>query len=151
MFQIESKLLDWEVNEYDRYVGFIFANDKNLVLRDHHAQECFENVAVDWDEIPEQVLDELIGLHITSFEMKAEPKGEGGFQLIFNHTPIEDPKLPEEFWINRKSILVGCHNWQNGYYSSTLSVTATYSGVILGFCTDDEGLYFSSEKNTNDD
>lgn len=124
MLSINSTLKGYDYPDKDFTLKFYFSNGESLYLIHYHEQDCCEDVAADWDEIPHPLLQELKGLYITSFELKPEPKGEGGFLMIFNHTPIEDPKLPEELWINRKSILVGCHNIQNGYYNDDLEIKA---------------------------
>lgn len=114
--------------------------EKTLELEDYHKEDCCEDVAVDWDEIPQQSLEDLVGLEVNSITLtKLE---DGGFLLNVFHSPLENAALPEELWQNKTSVYVGCHNIQNGWYGTDLSVTATYGDQSIKI----EDLEFSFEE-----
>lgn len=96
----------------------------NLILTSYHRQDCCEDVDADWDEIPNQLLENLLGIFCTTFEIESVP--DTGFIMHFNHPP-QPNELPEEYWICRQSVLVCCHDNQNGYYSSNLTITASFN------------------------
>lgn len=121
MIAVFSTLLGYSI-ELD-FLVLKFGNG-NLLLRDFHEEDCVEDVAVDWDEIPAQWLDGMVGKFI--LRASIEKQDEGGFLLHLQYEEEEDAQLPEELRRDRASLLIGCHDIQNGCYSSNLEVTMSY-------------------------
>ena len=123
--KINNKITSVKVNDN---LNILFEDRSLLTLEDYHWQDCCEDVAVDWNEIPKDLLKSLIEVEVTKLEISTE---EEGLLLHFYHSPIPNKELPENLWQNRISILVGCHNYQNGYYSRNLIVKIRYKDLEI--------------------
>lgn len=88
-----------------------------------HKQDCCEDVAFDFDEISRAQLDCLKGLFVTDLEVS--PNTEGGVLVRFVTNSV-DPIFVDEFV--SYSILISCHNYQNGYYNDELEMEVHFQG-----------------------
>ena len=91
--------------------SLIIIADKKIEIATYHEPDCCEHVYGDFS-ILKYHLEFLKGKKITSISIKGVE--DMGFLLVF-HTEYE------EF----QKIFIACYNYQNGYYSDSLSLTVT--------------------------
>ncbi len=80
--------------------------DDGTIVSHYHDQDCCESVYADWKSLKDQY---LIGNNSPDFsDITIEKVANSGFRLIDS---------------NKNGYFVPCYNYQNGYYSSNLSLT----------------------------
>ena len=106
--------------------GITFDNGK--ILESYHDQDCCEEVYADWENM------QIMGKSEKNFVYAADLDF---FENIFmSIVPIEDLG----FYIVTKQgicILVSCYNYQNGYYSSDLSLKYGDQYMDISECVQD--------------
>jgi len=85
-----------------------------VLISDEHEQDCYEQVYADWEQLDAYAQAIKDGGPYTGLTIKGIP--EMGILLVF-----EKALLPVK-------VFVPCYNKQNGYYSSDLALSVTYSG-----------------------
>ena len=79
-----------------------------ITFADHHEQDCCESVYADWKHVGDYTKD-IIDKEFEEIVIKSVP--EAGFLICL-----------EERWGGSVKIFIPCYNYQNGYYSSKLTL-----------------------------
>jgi hypothetical protein len=117
------------VDVFDSHMVINTLSGNHIVLTSHHDQDCCEDVAFDFLEIPAQIIADLKGLSIQHTVIKALDGDEGGVLVSFE-TRTEDPIFGGYTWVK---FVIPSHNIQNGYYSPNLELRVSigdYEAVI---------------------
>lgn len=127
--KINGTIKEWNLvtarGEADKMI-FKLEDGRVLELSGLHEQDCCEDVAFDFDEVPKEVLDPIVGCFVTNLILTMQE--EGGALLRFE-TNIPDP-IFEDVTVSYP-VLIGCHDFQNGYYSNELALVISIDEKII--------------------
>lgn len=90
------------------YDGLVF--DNGTIVSHYHSQDCCENVYADWASLKDQGLED-----VEFNDVVIEKVAGSGFRLVA---------------ANKNAYFVPCYNYQNGYYSSNLTLIIKSNGEI---------------------
>jgi hypothetical protein len=124
--KIDDEIFFATIGDDDNSLTIATKSKGFLEFSGNHTQECCEDVAFDFDEIPIEQLQQLKGLFITDVIVGANQDGGVLIRFVTNEP---DSMFPDEFVSH--AILVGCHNIQNGYYSDKLDMDVYWDGQVL--------------------
>lgn len=95
----------------------IVTDEGSIVISSFHEQDCCESVYADFS-VMKYHKEQIIGKSVRNIVIKSV---EGmGFLLVFEIGYHEDGK-----------VFIGCYNYQNGYYSSDLSLSIIKHAVEI--------------------
>lgn len=95
----------------------IVTDDGKIVISSFHAKDCCESVYADFS-VMKYHKEQIVGKEVKNIVIKSV---EGmGFLLVFEIGYNQDVK-----------VFIGCYNYQNGYYSSDLSLVITKYDVEI--------------------
>lgn len=96
----------------DGQATLVFEHDQ-IVLSDHHDQDCCENVYADWDTL-ELYKTQLDGTYVGFSVRGVEAEG---MLLCFEKGPYSSPD----------KVFIPCYDEQNGYYNNALKLNVTHA------------------------